>query len=516
MRSRLSSVFTWLAFAATSTLAHADVKLPPLVGDHMVLQRDADVPVWGTAAAGEEVTVKFRDQTRTATADAAGNWSLKLSALKAGGPDELTVSGKNTIVVKDVLVGEVWVGSGQSNMAGLVRHYSMNDPGLAKLAATAYPQIRQATASGPWLVATPENTEGNFSAILFAFGVRLHEQLDVPVGLLLGARGGTPSGAWLSEEAFHADEAAVKLHAGYPPHYAKLMEAHTTRYLPAWEKQVAEAKAAGKEPPKPLRLPAKPGTANNAPIGYLFKAHIRPLVPYAFRGVLWDQGESGTAIGDVDQFTMMGALIRGWRKEWGQGEFPFIYIQKPSGGGCAWDYANPVTTAAEKFSKLPSTPPATDTGLYVETHLKIRTLPGVAMATSSDLGPMTHPVNKSGYGSRAADVALGMVYKKPIEYYGPTYASHTVEGDKVQLKYTHVGKGLAFKNGDKLQGFAVAGEDKVFHWADAGIEGDSVVIHSDKVAKPVAIRYGWGAKYNWANLFNQDGLPAIPFRTDAW
>jgi len=230
--------------------------------------------------------------------------------------------------------------------------------------------------------------------------------------------------------------------------------------------------------------------------------------------VLWDQGESGTAVGNVDQYTMMGALIRGWRNEWGQGDFPFIYVQKPSGGGCAWDYSNPVTAKGEPFTQLPPKPPAD--GQYVELHLKIRTLPGVAMATSSDLGAGIHPANKSGYGSRAADVALGMVYKKPIEYYGPTYASHTVDGDKVQVKYTHVGKGLAHKNGDKLAGFAVAGEDKVFHWADAGIEGDSIVVRSDEVAKPVAVRYGWGSRRTWANLFNQDGLPAIPFRTDSW
>jgi sialate O-acetylesterase len=211
---------------------------------------------------------------------------------------------------------------------------------------------------------------------------------------------------------------------------------------------------------------------------------------------------------------MMGALIRGWRKEWGQGDFPFIYVQKPSGGGCAWDYENPVTAKADAFGKLPSAPPAD--GENVETHLKIRTLPMVGMATSSDLGPGVHPSNKSGYGSRAADVALGMVYQKPIEYYGPTYASHAVEGDKVRVKYTHVGKGLAHKNGDRLQGFAVAGEDKVFHWADAMIDGPSIVVRSDKVARPVAVRYGWGAKFTWANLFNQDGLPAIPFRTDSW
>jgi sialate O-acetylesterase len=515
MSAPLRFTLALLALVAGPALARADVKLPPFFSDHMVLQREAKVPIFGTAAPGEEVTVKFRDQSQTAKADDAGNFRVELAPLKAGGPDELTIAGKNSVTLKDVLVGEVWVGSGQSNMAGVVRGYAVNDPVLAELAATAHPQIRQVKANGAWQVATPENS-ANFSAILFAFGVRLNEGLDVPVGLMLGAVGGTPSGAWLSEEAYKADKAAVALHEQYPAQYEKLLEAYNSRYVPAWEKQVADAKAAGKPLPGKPRPPAPPGTANGAPIGYLYKIHIQPFIPYAFRGVLWDQGESGTAIGNVDQFTMMGALIRGWRKEWGQGDFPFIYVQKPSGAGCAFDYSNPVTNKSDPFTKLPPKPPATAEGLYIETHVKIRTLPGVAMATSSDLGPMTHPVNKSGYGTRAAAVALGMVYGKPVEYYGPSYASHTIEGNKVRVKYTHTGKGLVYKNGDKLQGFALAGDDQVFHWADAKIDGDSVVLESKEVAKPAAVRYGWGAKYGWANLFNQDGLPAIPFRTDSW
>jgi sialate O-acetylesterase len=247
-------------------------------------------------------------------------------------------------------------------------------------------------------------------------------------------------------------------------------------------------------------------------VGNLYEAHIRPFVGYGIRGVLWDQGESGTAIEGVDQYTLMGALIRGWRNAWGQGEFPFIYIQKPSGGGCAWDGKNPVTDKGEKFSPLPPTVPAD--GNYVENHIRIINYPNTAMAISSDLGPGIHPSNKSGYGHRACDVALGMVYGKKVEYYGPKYESHRIEGNKVRVKFTHVGQGLAFKHGDKLQGFALADADKKFQWADAKIDGDTVVVSAAAVVKPVFVRYAWSGKRTWANLFNKDGLPAIPFRTD--
>ena len=282
--------------------------------------------------------------------------------------------------------------------------------------------------------------------------------------------------------------------------------------LAKWEVEDAKAKKEKARSPRRPNPPVKPGETTGNKIGCLYAAHVQPFLPYAIRGVLWDQGESGTALNGVDQYTLMGALIRGWRKEWGQGDFPFIYIQKASGGGCAWNPEDPVTNKGEKFSPLPPTVP--NDGQGVETHIKIMTYPNTAMAISSDLGPGTHPTNKSGYGHRAADVALGMVYAKKIEYYGPVYDSHKVEGNKVRVSFKHVGQGLAFKNSEKLQGFAVAGADKVFQWADAAIDGDTVVLSSPKVSQPAFVRYAWSGKRTWANLFNKDGLPAIPFRTD--
>jgi sialate O-acetylesterase len=504
-----------LALTILTAPAAAEVKLPPVLSSHMVLQRDIPLPLWGTAAPGEKVTVSFRDQEKSATADPQGKWLVKLDPLKAGGPDILKIAGTNTLALDDVLVGEVWVGSGQSNMAGGVAGYAKNDDVLAKLAAANYPKLRlKKSGNQGWQEATPQNN-GGFSAILFAFGVRLQQDLDVPVGLMVGAVGGTPSGYWLSEEAYRSDaackEVVQKLAAAYSSADA---EKKHQQELERWEKAVAAAQQAGAKPPRKPDAPLKPGECRGK-VGHLYEAHIRPYIPYGVRGVLWDQGESGTAITGVDQYTLMGALIRGWRKEWGQ-DFAFIYIQKPSGGGCAWDAADPVTQRGEKFSPLPAAVPGTADGLYVENHVRIMQYPQTAMATSSDLGPGIHPLNKSGYGTRAARVALGMVYGRKVEIYGPVYQSHKVEGNKARVSFTHVGQGLAYRHGEKLQGFAVAGEDKAFHWADAVIDGDAVVVSSDKVAKPAAVRYGWGRTYTWANLFNKDGLPALPFRTDAW
>lgn len=511
MTRTLSAAAICLILLISTGQAAADVKLPPILSDHMVLQRDMRVPIWGTAAAGEKVTVKFRDQEQSTTADKDGKWRVQLDPLKAGGPDTLTVKGANSITVNDVLVGEVWVGSGQSNMAGPVSGYAKGDEVLAKLAAGSYPRLRL-MKGGKWAEAAPASSN-TFSALLFSFGVKLQQELDVPVGLMVGAVGGTPSGYWLSADAYNSDEACKEVLKKFAEKYD--FEQATKNYqeaLARWEKVAEAAKKDGKTPPRKPDQPLRAGESRGK-VGNLYEAHIRPMIPYGIRGVLWDQGESGTAINGVDQYTLMGALIRGWRKEWGQ-DFPFLYIQKPSGSGCAWALDDPITSRAEKFTPLPAAVP-TD-GLYRETHIHIMSYPGTAMVSSSDLGSGVHPTNKSGYGARASRVALGMVYGKKLEFYGPVYKDQKIDGNKARVSFSHVGQGLAFKHGDKLQGFALAGDDKVFHWADAVIEGDSVVLSSDKVSKPVAVRYAWSQRHPWANLFNRDGLPALPFRTDSW
>jgi len=495
--------------------ARADVTLPPVLSDHMVLQRDAAAPIWGFAAPGEEVSVSIAGQTKSATADAKGQWKVTLDPLRLAEGLTLAVKGKNTITIQDVAVGEVWLGSGQSNMDMHVNSYTNGDPVLAAAAAATYTKLRLLHKGRKgWEEATPANN-AQFSALLFAFGFRLQKELDVPVGLMVGAVGGTPSGYWLTEEMVRSD-AACQAQA---QEFAKTYDFDAAKRK--YETQLAEWKVAAEkaklEKAKVPRAPAPPARAgeSSGKIGNLYEAHVRPYAPYAIRGVLWDQGESGTAITGVDQFNVMGALIRGWRKAWGQ-DFPFLYVQKTSGGGTAWDLADPVTKNASAFSALPKQVPGNGDGLYRELHIKIQQHPKTAMVTSTDLGSGVHPTNKSGYGARAVRVALGFVYGRPVETSGPLYASHVIEGNKVRVTFTHVGQGLAARHSDTLQGFMIAGTDKKFVWADAAIEGDGVVVSSAAVAQPAAVRYAWSGNAPWANLFNKDGLPAQTFRTDNW
>lgn len=501
----------------------ADLQLAPVFSAHMVLQREMPVAVWGTADRGEKVIVEFAGQRKAASADAAGQWRVKLDAMPASAePRELRVSSdaieSRWVTVADVLVGEVWLGSGQSNMAGTFHSFAPKDEGLQKLVAAApYPRIRLLKSDGTgWQEATPANVPA-FSAILFAFGAGLQKELNnVPVGLMLGAVGGTPSGYWLTEEMYRGDAACQAQVKEFARTYD--FDAATKSYerlAAAWKETVEKAKL---DPTiKVGRAPAPPQQAGECAgvIGHLYAQHIQRYVSYTLRGVLWDQGESGTAITGVDQFHVMGALIHGWREAWGQ-DFPFLYIQKPSGGGTAWDFENPVTKDGDRFTPLPKQVPSNIDGLAREVHLKIQRYPHTAMVTSTDLGGGTHPVNKAGYAARAVRVAMGFVYGKPGEISGPLYASHAIEGGKVSIRFSHVGQGLAARHSDQLQGFMIAGADRKFHWAEATIEGDHVIVSSPEVAQPVAVRYAWSSRSPWANLFNQDGLPAQTFRTDDW
>ena len=500
----------------------AEVKLPGIFSDHMVLQREQAVPIWGTATPGEKVTVKFRNQEKSAVADATGQWQVKLDPLTVGGPDQLVVSAGQTVTIHDVLVGEVWVGSGQSNMGAAVRWATgVGDTGmLALVAAGPYPEIRefgingflQQHVPGRWRVADT-NSVPTFSGLLFAFGVRLHRELGVPVGLVIASVSGSPAGTWLSDEALKNDaacQAAIRQFATAFDSATEQKQAAVARAK--WQEAVAEAKAQKKPEPQPPCPARVPGEVYCNKVGVHFETYLRPVIPYGIRGVLWDQGENGTGvIGLPDPYLLMGALFRGWRQAWGQGDFPFIYVQKNSGGGCAWDSSNPVMAKAEPFAPLPATcaGPA-----IVGAYLKLLDYPKIGMAISSDLGSGQHPINKSGYGQRAADVALGMVYGKPIQYYGPMYESHKIEGGQIRVTFKEVGQGLAFKHGDKLQGFAISENGQYFVWAEATIEGNSVVVSSPKIKHPVAVWYGWSSDRPWANLFNKDGLPAIPFRTN--
>lgn len=502
-------------FISAATL-HAEITLPPVISDHMVLQQGMPAPIWGTAKAGENVTVSIAGQTKTTQAASDGTWQVKLDPLKMAEGLTLTVKGSKTITVKDVLVGEVWLGSGQSNMAGRINDYKDRDEGSkAALEAAPYPRIRLLRQGAPgWEEATPANV-GGFSALLFNFGSRLHSELHTPVGLIVGAASGTPSGYWFTQKMYLEDEASQAAVKEFAKTYD--MEVETKLYqtkLTAWKEKAEAAKAAGRDPGPQPEIPLQPGMCK-AELGHLFMEHVSPVVPYALRGVLWDQGEGGTGVTGLDQYRAMGALIKGWRKSWGY-DFPFLYVQKPSGGGTAWDLSHPMMKNASPFAPLPVHVEATNWGLAREMYLKIQQYPNTAMVISTDLGGDTHPSNKSAYGERAKQVALGFVYGHPLEYSGPLYASHRINANKIRVQFTHVGKGLTTRHSDKLQGFQIAGSDKKFVWADASIEGSEVIVSSKVVSKPVAVRYAWSGNSPWANLFNQDGLPAQTFRTDDW
>jgi len=537
---------TLCAFFVLFTLsAPAAVRLPDVIASHMVLQQKMAVPIWGFANPNEQVTVKFRDQQKTAVADAQGKWMVKLDPLEPGDPATLTVSGENTLTLEDVLVGEVWLGSGQSNMDTPVSMYAAEDAILNAAMSEPHPQLRlfHLIAKDGWNEATPDKVN-KFSAQLFYFGVLLQKELNVPVGLMQSAQGGSPSFPFISQEAFDADPTIQPLLAKWDADHP--LEIEQKKYEDAhekWKTDIAAAIAANASNPPTASSsasaqiilpydPSAPPAAATAPIdkailakypepkppilatetktGQIFEKQLRPLVPYAIRGVLWDQGESGTGVACLDQPTLMAALMRSWRQDWGQGDFPWIYVEKPSGRGCALNPDDPVNAGALPFAPLPSPfPPGF--AVSVTEGYRISLFPNTFLTITSDLANGIHPINKSGYATRDSKVALGAVYGEPIEYYGPIFDSFKADGNQLVVSFTHVSQGLTTPPNQKLQGFAIAGEDKKWHWADAAIVGQTVVLSSPDVPNPVAARY-WPTA--WANLFNLDGLPALGFATD--
>lgn len=499
---RFLGMSAFLAVSAGVPGLRAEIKPAPIFAKQMVLQRAMPVPVWGTAEPGERVVVRFRNQEKTTQAGDDGKWMVRLDPLEAGGPDVLQIGERK---LEDVLVGEVWFGSGQSNMVVGSAGVAKTDPVMAELIAKDYPQIRIGWAkSGDWRVARAPVSLG---ALPFAFAVHLQKQLNVPVGMVIGASPGSSTDFWIPPEAVQADaecQAAIKTYAETV--YVREKKAYDER-LARWEAQDPATRKAKPEPP------LEPGGARH-PIGKLYNEFVRPGIPFAVRGVLWDQGENGPSITGTKPLMIMRALITAWRKEWGREDLPWVYIQKPSGGGCAWDPENPVNRLADAFAPLPATVPGG--GFIRDQYVKMVSIPNTHMVITSDLSPGVHPPNKSGYGARAADVAMVVAYGKKAEIYGPLYAGHKIEDGRVRISYTHTGRGLAFKHGENLQGFAIAGEDKRFVWADAVIEGDTVVVSSPRVPRPAAVRYAYDVKCPWANLFNKDGFPAQAFRTDSW
>jgi sialate O-acetylesterase len=487
---------------------NAEVQPHGLFCDHMVLQQGLRAPVWGTAAPGEEVTVSIAGQTARAKADAGGSWMARLNPMDAGGPYEMTIAGTNAVTISDVMVGEVWLCSGQSNMGMEVRE-AMN--GEQEIAAASYPNMRlfdvpprileepSRDVRARWRQCSPQSV-ARFSAAGYYFGRRLHADLGVPIGLICGAQGSSSAEAWVEmsalKEADIEDPVAVwNAEVAYEQKFRDKYEAEMAVWKPAAEK----AKAAGEEPPPKPELAYFVGRSRVHQPATLWNGTIAPLVPYGIRGVIWYQGESNEPRGG-EYGKLLPALIRSWRKEWGQGDFAFLIValapyrpiyDHPTDSGWAEVVEGQWTTARDD------------------------PLSGLAVTTDIGDAENAHPANKQEVGRRLALIALAKVYGQDIVCSGPVFASMERDGTRLRLHFDHVHAGLTTMPEGPLKGFAIAGEDRQFVWAEAKIEGDTVVVWSDKVAEPVAVRYAW-AKHPICNLANADGLPAVPFRTDDW
>jgi sialate O-acetylesterase len=496
---------TVILVALAGPQARADVKPHALIGDNMVLQQGMKVPIWGTADDGEQVTVRFQGQEVSTTAK-DGTWMVRLDHLKAGGPFEMTISGKNTIAIKNVLVGEVWIASGQSNMEWPV---SLTDDARDTLEHSKNPMIRlftvaktpsptpQKNVRGSWVECGPA-TVPSFSAVAYFFGRDLQKARNVPVGLIHSSWGGTVAEAWTSREGL---EAVPEL-KGLADHQAALLRDYPKqqdRYLHALQDYVAVAERsrnAGKliEGPPPLFPPSPSHNANGA--SNLYNGMIAPLQPYAIRGAIWYQGESN--VGRAKQYqTLFPVMIKDWRERWSEGDFPFLFVQ------------------LAPFQPIVKEPQESAWAELCEAQLLTSMrVPQTAMAVITDVGDEydIHPRKKAPVGNRLALAARALAYGEKIEYSGPVYDAMTVEGNKAILRFKQTEGGLVARDGP-LHGFTVAGEDHKFVHAQAEIRADTVVVWSDMVARPTAVRFGW-ANYPVVNLWNKAGLPASPFRTD--
>ena len=492
----------------------AEVKLPSLLSDGLVLQQGMKVNIWGTADPGERVTVTLGDQRASTITESAGQWIVKLGPLNAGGPFTMTIAGKNTLTLHDVLVGEVWVCSGQSNMempvgtnaqgwSGNVNNYQ------DEMARADYPTLRlftvekavagkpQRDVKGYWVAARPQ-TVGEFSAVGYFFGRELLKVLHVPIGMIHSSWGGTPAESWTSRPTLESDpefqsilDAGTKLLSPYPKTFQDFQQ-----QFAEWLEASGHAESEGAPIPAAPTVPGDPRRDPWRPAG-LFNAMLMPLTPYAIRGAIWYQGESN-ADRPAQYRKLFPAMIRDWRRAWEEGDFPFLFVQLANWG------------IDQRHSNWPK---------LREAQLKTLSLPKTGMAVTIDIGDGSdiHPKNKQEVGYRLALAAQAIAYGRDVMYSGPIYESMAVEGEKIRLRFNYVYAGLVSKNwpAPTLSGFEIAGEDRKFVGAEAKIEGETVVVRSENVPHPVAVRYAWGMN-PWCNLYNRAGLPASPFRTDDW
>ena len=551
MKTRsLAAILCAMLFLAVS--ARAEVKPAALFSDHMVLQSGMIVPVWGTADPDEKVTVKIAGQTKSVAADPTGKWMVKLAKLKSGGPFTMTIAGSKggaPLTINDVLVGEVWLGSGQSNMVFNVSNTGHRPYGLLdekeEIAAANYPQVRMFTVAdtksltpqtdvkGEWKVCSPE-TVADFSAIGYLFARDLNQQLKVPVGVILSAYGASTAEAWVPREALAADpklkpvldgfdarEAAFQAHppvadAQSPPVAATPL-APTAGIGPAATTAAGGGALPGVAPParRARGGGGDPVNDQHQPT-VLYNGMIHGVVPYAIRGAIWYQGESILGNPGIPMYGhVMETLVTTWRQLWGEGDFPFYAVQ---------------LAALKNNSNNPR---------VREQQAEILSMKNTGLAVAVDIGDSAnvHPKNKEALCDRLSRIALANVYGKRMEFSGPVYAGMKVEGDAVRISFTHA-EGLTTHypdglyahvasppnpastaevpaaNDGPLKWFQVAGADGKYVDAQATIDGSTVVVKSPEVSAPVSVRYAWDNYPYGANLYNAAGLPAVPFRTN--
>ena len=504
---KLGRVSVILLFAlVAAAAARADVKLPALFGDNAVLQRGVQVPVWGWADDGEKVVVSIQGKPASAVAK-DGKWKLALPPLAPGGPFEMTVVGKNTIVLKNILVGEVWVASGQSNMNFTLSRAAAGPEAIAGSAddQLRFFKVRVTAADEPaddvkaqWTIAGPKTSPG-ITAVGYYFARDLRKQLGVPVGLIHSALGGTNAYSWMNRATLESDPDfanILQMYAKSIQDWPKKKPVYEKKAR-EWREAIAAKKKAGEKVTrddyrKRPRMPMGPENVKR-PCG-LYYAMIKPLQPYAIAGAIWYQGESnaGSEANSIQYRKLFPAMIADWRKDWGQGDFPFYFVQLAAYG-----------KKDEPWALLREAQTMT-----------LDASPNTGMAVTIDVGNETdiHPTDKKTVGERLALIALARTYGKDIPYSGPIYKSMEAKGGKAILSFDHADGGLKAK-GDSLVGFEIAGADGKFVPAQARIDGDKVVVSAEGVADPKAVHYGWKA-YTECNLYNGASLPASPFRTN--
>ncbi|MET1057821.1 MAG: sialate O-acetylesterase [Pedobacter sp.] len=488
--------------AITSCIFSAAAEVVPnsLFSSHGVLQRNQVLPVWGTARDGEKVSVDFAGQ-RAETIAKGGKWMVKIKPLKAGGPFNMVIKGDNTVTLTDILIGEVWVCGGQSNMAYRLSPAIYN--GAEEIKNANYPQIRLyyvpnkvarenvEDIKSTWQPCSPELMK-NFTAVGYFFARDLYKELNVPIGVISSSVGGTPAEYWLSRPALESNPALQNILGTYDNQvatYPARLEKYKREEPVLLEKYTTEAGAAKKENKPAPRKPTPPqNPKESGNVGGHFYGMIEPLQPYAIRGVIWYQGEANSSRAKEYQ-SLFPALIADWRSGWGQGDFPFLFVQIAPFNGISPEIREAQLLTWQKT-------------------------PNTAMVVTTDCGNAEdiHPTLKQPVGARLALAARALAYREKIEYSGPVYQSMVVRDAKAILTFSHQKKLVA--KGDGLKGFVIAGADKKFVPAKVEIQGNRLVVYSPDVAAPVAVRYGWANSPD-VNLYNEHDLPASPFRTDS-